>query len=95
MPHTEEVIDQLQQVLSRDTKIRRSSTSNACKLAAESVAGRAMLKTMALNIGDRYWNIRQDISFISSNLKTSVDGILLPLTATLNYCQNMKLYIPK
>lgn len=54
MPHTEELIDQLQQVLSRDTKVRRSPPpNNLTKPAAESVAGRAMLKTMALNIGDR------------------------------------------
>ena len=73
MPHTEDVIDQLQQVLSRDTKIRRSSTSNACKLAAESVAGRAMLKTMALNIGDRYWNIpsRNFVHFLKSEKNIS------------------------
>lgn len=51
VPYTEEIINQLHQTLSRDPKSPKSKTDY--KLAAESVAGRAMLKTLALNAGDR------------------------------------------
>ena len=53
IPHTEEIIEQLKEILSRDTKITKQPNRNGYKKAAESVAGRAMLKTMWLNIGDR------------------------------------------
>lgn len=51
MQHTEEIISHLRQLLSRDTRPQKSQ--NGYKFAPESVAGRAMLKTMAINIGDR------------------------------------------
>ncbi|XP_032780625.1 CAP-Gly domain-containing linker protein 4 isoform X1 [Daphnia magna] len=54
IPHTEEIIVQLRDILSRDIKSNNKSPGrNGYKKAAESVAGRAMLKTMWLNVGDR------------------------------------------
>ena len=51
MNHMEEIIDQLTQILCRDTKIQR--VQHQWQHAADSVAGKAMLKTMSLHIGDR------------------------------------------
>lgn len=53
IPHTEDIIEQLREILSRDTKSNKVTNRNGYKKAAESVAGRAMLKTMWLNVGDR------------------------------------------
>ncbi|XP_046633510.1 CAP-Gly domain-containing linker protein 4-like isoform X2 [Daphnia pulicaria] len=54
IPHTEQIIGQLQDILSRESKSgTKSPGRNGYKKAAESVAGRAMLKTMWLNVGDR------------------------------------------
>lgn len=54
IPHTEQIIEQLHEILSRDSKSgNKSPGRNGYKKAAESVAGRAMLKTMWLNVGDR------------------------------------------
>jgi hypothetical protein len=54
IPHTGQIIGQLQDILSRESKSgNKSPGRNGYKKAAESVAGRAMLKTMWLNVGDR------------------------------------------
>lgn len=53
MPHTDDVIEQLREILAKEPKQNRAPGRQGYKKAAESVAGRAMLKTMWLNVGDR------------------------------------------
>lgn len=52
IPHTDDIIEQLKQVL-EPKETTRVKGKSGYKKAAESVAGRAMLKTMWLNVGDR------------------------------------------
>lgn len=54
VPHMEEIITQMKELLSKEMSSKHSATLKSdYKLALESVAGKAMLCTMMLNIGDR------------------------------------------
>ena len=51
-PHLEEIIIALNELLAKET-LRPAAAKSDWKMASESVAGKAMLRTMMLNIGDR------------------------------------------
>ena len=54
VPHMEEIITQMKELLSKETLSKQATALKSdFKLALESVAGKAMLRTMMLNIGDR------------------------------------------
>ena len=51
VPHMEEIIIQMKELLANETS--SATLKSDYKMALESVAGKAMLRTMMLNIGDR------------------------------------------